>query len=104
MGFLFASLEPMVPSVKQLSSQVLGRPLYFSSGLFFSADSIPAPVLHYLLYNPILHMIELVRGEFFYGFETNHGSWMYASAWSFGALALGLVAHQAMHKKAIVSK
>lgn len=104
MGFLFASVEPIIPSVKQLSSQVLGRPLYFSSGLFFSADSIPAPVLEYLLYNPVLHMIELVRGEFFYGFETNYGSWMYASAWSFGALALGLLTHQAVHKKAIISK
>lgn len=104
MGLLFASLEPIVPSVKQLSSQVMGRPLYFGSGLFFAADSIPAPVLEYLLWNPVLHMIELVRGEFFYEFETTHGSWLYACGWSFGAFAAGLTVHQAMRKKAIVSK
>ena len=104
MGFLFASLEPMFPSIKQFGSAVMGRPLYFGSGLFYSADSLPAAVREYLLYNPILHMIELVRGEFFYEFETTYGSWFYASMWSFSTLAVGLLVHQAMHKRAITKK
>jgi len=103
-GFLFASLEPLIPSIKQFGSQVLGRPLYFSSGLFFTIDSIPAAIREYLLYNPVLHMIELVRGEFFYEFETSYGSWSYASLWAFSTLALGLLVHQAVHKRAIVKK
>jgi capsular polysaccharide transport system permease protein len=104
MGFLFASLEPLIPSIKQFGSTVLGRPLYFSSGLFFSAETIPESVREYLLYNPVLHMIELVRGEFFYEFETAHGSWSYASAWAFTTLAVGLLMHQAVHKRAIITK
>lgn len=104
MGFFFASIEPLIPSIRQFTNQVMGRPLFFSSGLFFTADSVPEPILKYLLYNPVLHMIELVRSEFFHGFETSHGSWFYASAWSFGLLALGLVTHQALRKKAIVAK
>ena len=104
LGFLFASLEPLVPSVKQLAAQVMSRPLYFSSGLFFTADTVPAAIREYLLYNPILHMIELVRGEFFYEFETAYGSWTYASVWAFTALAVGLLMHQAVHKRAIVTK
>jgi len=104
MGFFFASLEPMIPSIKQLSSTILGRPMYFGSGLFFTAESVPEPFLKYLLYNPILHMIELVRSEFHHGFETQHGSWLYASSWSVGLLALGLVTHQALRKRAIVAK
>jgi capsular polysaccharide transport system permease protein len=103
-GFLLASLEPLFPSVKQFGAQVLGRPLYFSSGLFFTAESIPATVRHYLLYNPVLHMIELIRGEFFYEFETAYGSWFYASLWAFSTLAVGLLTHQALHKRAIVKK
>lgn len=103
-GFLFASLEPLVPSVKQLGTQVLSRPLYFGSGLFFTADTIPAPIREYLLYNPILHMMELLRGEFFYEFETSHGSWSYACSWAFGMFAVGLLTHQALHKRAIVKK
>jgi len=104
MGFLFASIEPLVPSVKQLASQVMSRPLYFGSGLFFTADSIPAPIREYLLYNPVLNMIELLRGEFFYEFETSYGSWSYSCWWAFGTLAVGLLTHQALHKRAIVKK
>lgn len=102
-GYIFASIEPLFPSIKQFGSQVMSRPLYFSSGLFFTADSIPAPIREYLLYNPTLHMIELVRGEFFYEFETPYGSWSYASTWAFTTLAVGLLMHQALHKRAIVN-
>ena len=103
LGFLFASVEPLIPSVKQLTN-VMGRPLYFTSGLFFTADTLPAAIREYVLYNPVLHMIELLRGEFFYEFETSHGSWSYASNWAFGTLAVGLLTHQALHKRAIVKK
>ena len=99
-GFLFASLLPLMPSLKQVTGQLFGRPLFFSSGLFFTAESIPSSVRDYLLYNPVLHLIELVRGEFFYEFETRHGSWMYAMGWSFGTLAIGLLAHQALRRRA----
>lgn len=104
MGFLFASLEPLIPSVKQFGNTVMGRPLYFSSGLFFSAESLPPAIREYLLFNPVLHMMELIRGEFFYEFETLYGSWMYASTWSFSVLTVGLLSHQALRKKAIVRK
>lgn len=101
-GFLFASLEPLVPAINQFTSQVLGRPLFFASGIFYAAESLPQAVLDYLLWNPFLHMIELARGAFFHGFETHHGSWLYASAWSVGLLATGLVVHRALRKKAVV--
>lgn len=101
-GFLFASITPIVPSIRQLTSAFMGRPLFLSSGLFFTAESIPAEIRHWLLYNPIMHLIELLRGGFFYEFETAHGSWSYATTWSVCTLALGLLTHQALRKKAIV--
>jgi len=101
-GFMFASISPLLPSLRQLTSAFLGRPLFLSSGLFFTADSVPSEIRQYLLYNPIMHMLELIRSAFFYEFETTHGSWHYAIAWSVGALALGLITHQALRKKAIV--
>ena len=103
-GFFFASLEPIVPSVKNIAAQVLGRPLYFSSGLFFTADTLPTAVPRVPPVEPVLHMLELLRSEFFYGFDTNDGSWLYAGSWSAGFLALGLVTHRATRKKAIVTK
>ena len=101
-GFIFASISPILPSLRQISSAFLGRPLFLSSGLFFTAESIPSEIRHYLLYNPIMHMLELIRSAFCYEFETTHGSWQYATSWAVGALALGLLTHQALRKKAIV--
>jgi len=102
LGFVFASISPIMPSMKQISSAVLGRPLFLGSGIFFIADTVPAPVREYLLYNPLMHILELLRSAFFYEFESSHGSWTYATTWAVCTLAFGLLTHQAMKKRAII--
>jgi len=101
-GFAFASLSPLWPSMRQLSSALLGRPLFLSSGIFFTADSVPSSVRQYLLYNPLLHLLELIRSAVFHEFETQHGSWTYAGTWAICSLAVGLLMHQALRKRAII--
>jgi capsular polysaccharide transport system permease protein len=103
LGFLFAALEPIMPSVKQVSSLIMGRPLFLGSGLFFIADTIPVQVREYVLYNPLLHCMELLRTEYFHEFHSAHGSWSYVSAWAFGSLAVGLAAHRGLRRKAFNS-
>ena len=56
----------------------------------------------WLLWNPLLHMIELVRSGFFHEFESTYGSWGYALGWSSGLLTVGLLTHQAFGKRAVV--
>jgi len=102
MGFLFASLTPIIPSTRQITMVLLGRPLFFSSGLFFTAESVPAPVREWLLWNPILHLLELLRSAFFFEFESPYGDWKYAGFWAIGTFAFGLLAHQALRRRAIV--
>ena len=102
MGFLFASLTPIVPSLKQVASLLFGRPLFLTSGLFFVAESVPPPVRDWLLWNPLLHMMELMRDRFFFEFATPHGSWGYAFTVSIGVFASGLLVHQAVRKRAVV--
>lgn len=101
-GFVVASLSPIVPSVRQFVTAVLGRPLFLSSGLFYVAESLPPTVREWLLYNPILHMIELVRSSYFIEFESRHASWSYATSCAFTVLAFGLLFHQALRKRAII--
>ncbi len=102
LGFMFASLSPIIPSMRQISSALLGRPLFLSSGIFFIAEDVPASVRHYLLYNPIMHMLELLRSAFFKEFETAYGRWDYATTWALCTFGLGLLVHQAMRRKAII--
>jgi len=102
LGFIFASLSPILPSLKQISSAVLGRPLFLSSGIFFIAETVPAPVREYLLYNPLMHILELLRSAFFYEFESPYGDWGYATTWAVCTFSIGLLVHQAMRRKAII--
>ena len=102
LGFILASLTPIVPATRQFASAVLGRPLFFTSGVFFTADSIPAPAREILLYNPLLHLSEFTRSAFFHEFETTHASWSYAFGWVAGLVSVGLVVHQALRKRAVV--
>lgn len=102
LGFVFASISPIMPSMRQISSAVLGRPLFLSSGIFFIAETVPGGVREYLLYNPLMHILELLRSAFFYEFESPYGDWTYATTWSVCTLAFGLLVHQAAKKRAIV--
>ena len=98
-GFTISSIEPLVPSVKKIISLLSGRPLFLTSGLFFIAESIPAQARDYMLYNPILHCMELLRSEYFMEFDSQYGSWSYVIAWAVGSLAVGLSTHRAMRRK-----
>ena len=101
-GFIFASLSRIVPSTRQFTSQIMGRPLLLTSGIFYTAESIPSGIREYMLYNPVLHMVELTRSEYFYEFHSDYGSWSYASSFAFCTLAFGLTVHRAMKKRAII--
>ncbi len=102
LGFVLAAVIPIIPSVGQVTGLVLGRPLFMASGLFFTASSVPDPYRTWLLYNPIFHLLELLRSYFFYEFESAYANWTYAGSWVAGTLAFGMLTHQALRRRAIV--
>lgn len=101
-GFLLASLVPIVPSVGLITMMLLGRPLMVTSGLFYTVGSIPEPFRTWLLYNPIVHFMEIIRSYFFYEFESEYGSWFYAGSWTIGMFVFGMLAHKALKRRSIV--
>jgi capsular polysaccharide transport system permease protein len=60
LGLIFAVSIAYVPEVSKLLN-VLTRPLFFISGVFFALQDFPREYWHYLNWNPILHAIELTR-------------------------------------------
>lgn len=100
-GFLLASLKPLLPSIQQFANALFGRPLFLTSGIFFSAESIPPEIRQYILYNPLLHAIELLRNNFFYELDAPYGDWGYAGSWAVGTLLMGLLVHQVLRRRAI---
>lgn len=102
-GITFATIKPLFPSIQQFIGVLLSRPLYIASGIFFTVDIVPEPMRTWLLYNPLLHMMELLRTEFFYEFESKYGSWTYATVWAFSFFTFSLMLHQALRKRVIVA-
>jgi capsular polysaccharide transport system permease protein len=59
-GLMVCTAQIRFPEIGKLVP-ILSRPLFFISGLFFSLNDIPEKLHHYLLWNPVLHAIELIR-------------------------------------------
>lgn len=55
----------------------LNRPLFFISGAFFSIEMIPLEYRAYLLWNPVLHLVDLTRAAALPGYASP-ASWGYA--------------------------
>ena len=100
-GAALGCMAPMFPSVREISGQLFGRPLLFTSGTFFSADQLPENVREILLYNPLLQMTELARSAYFVSFESDYVDVHYIVTFSLAVLVFGLLVHQVLHKKVI---
>jgi capsular polysaccharide transport system permease protein len=60
LGLLFGIAELFVKEIGKVR-ELLTRPLFFISGVFFSLQDIPREYWHFLDWNPVLHAIELTR-------------------------------------------
>jgi capsular polysaccharide transport system permease protein len=98
-GAAFGALAPLFPSVQQLVPSILIRPLFFVSGLFFTAEMIPEQIRDYALLNPLLQLTELVRAAFFHEFESPHTDVTYVVLFTLVTLFLGLAIQRALLKR-----
>jgi len=95
--------------------QVVMRMLYFISGIFFSSTMLPPVAAKYLLYNPLLDLVETVRNSFipsvvvmnghvvpWAGLDANDQlSLGYGALWSMGMLLVGLAAMRGWGQKVL---
>ena len=89
-GMICASLAVLYPILEQIVPIVL-RVMFFTSGLFFSATSIPSNVLKYLWYNPMLQIIEWGRYCLSRGYPVLNYSLSYLIVLTVSSLCLGLL-------------
>ncbi len=73
---------------------IIMRPLYFISGIFFSASVLPDAYRDYFLWNPLFHAIELIRDACFSSFDAVGCSWLYLSMASVCTLCFGLALYR----------
>ena len=79
------------------------RPLFFSSGIFFSIAMVPEKYQWILLLNPVLHFLELIRTHYFAAYQTQGGSYLYVAYWTVGLSVFSLWLYLRLKKKILTT-
>lgn len=79
--------------------------LYLASGVIFSIKIIPAEFRDYMLYNPLIHIFELMRNAVSPTYTLVDGiSLSYFIAWLIVVLFIGLLLYKRFEKRMVQSK
>lgn len=90
LGLLFAVIAYQRPKVNTFIGLIF-YPLYFASGVMFPLHNLAPDVRGWLLFNPVLHLVELSRLYFIPNYTTVAGvSLAYPAAWALVVAALAL--------------
>jgi capsular polysaccharide transport system permease protein len=91
-GLLLAIGKEYFQDLSKIVSMIL-KPLYFVSGIFYTAEIIPANYREYALYNPILNFIEALRGAYFIELKDNYVNYEYIFLLTIVLFATSLVVY-----------
>lgn len=81
--------------------QILMMPLYLISGVIMPVSYIPVPYRDWLLWNPLVHGLELVRLGFFSNYHTLDVSFSYLYSWVLLSITLGLTLYRAFETRLV---
>lgn len=93
-GGLVVSVGAALVQELGLVTRLAMLPMFLLSGAMIPLHTLPHYLQHYLLYNPVLHAIEILRFSFFAGYQSLNGvNLMYVWYWILPLIALGLALH-----------
>ncbi len=98
-GLINAAILISTPSYSNIYSAI-SRPLYFASGVFFTADFLSPGAYQILSYNPLLHMMDWFRSGFYPSFNSTLYDVKYTLIVTFVVFFIGLLAERLTSKKA----
>lgn len=97
LGMLVCAGTVFSSSVENLPGIVL-RPMFWISGIFFSVGALPSEARNIVLWNPVLHLVELVRSAWYPAYGDRYVDLGYVSGWilalAFAGLTLERVARR----------
>ncbi|MCT7656465.1 ABC transporter permease [Oceanimonas sp. NS1] len=93
LGLVVSVSGTLIPETAKII-RMLSLPLLILSGVLFPLNVLPHSLLEYLMLNPIVHGLELIRQGFFYNYKMVHGTnLVYLWLWVLALNALGLLLH-----------
>lgn len=82
---------------------LLMMPLMFISAVMFPLASIPAQYQHWLLWNPLVHALELIRSGWIAGYVSPNVSWSYLFGVTLTLLTFAMSCYRLSHRRLIAS-
>lgn len=101
-GMIFMVAGHFLPETQKLLPIIL-KPLYFLSGIMFPLHSIPKEYWPYLLWNPILHAVELSREAVVAGYKSEGVSMEYLGFFTLTTLFIGLALYRTREEAMMTS-
>jgi capsular polysaccharide transport system permease protein len=89
LGLVCCGVSVYTPAVERVFSTAM-RIIFWTSALFHPVESLPKSGRDLLLYNPVVHAIEMVRDGWFPGYDARHVDPWYPSVWILALAFLGL--------------
>jgi capsular polysaccharide transport system permease protein len=89
LGLVLCGLSAFTNTIERLQGPLM-RPLFWISGLFFAPAMVPEYAQKYLLLNPLVHILEIVRTGWFPHYQSAPVSITYPLEWIVILLFIGL--------------
>ena len=102
MGLVFAVIGTFYETFKKVVGY-MSMPLFFLSGLMYTLDSLPQIARDILSYNPLVHFMEMIHGNYFQVLNTNYVDYSYMFFWTILPLSAGLYFYKRSEKKILAS-
>jgi capsular polysaccharide transport system permease protein len=77
---------------------ILNRPMFIISCIFFLFDTIPQPYRDYLWWNPLIHVVGIMRKGIYATYDATYVSPLYVFSLSLITFAMGLLLLRRYHK------
>ncbi len=102
--FIFASIMPLVPDVYVLVENTF-RALFFLSGIFYDVSSLPPRFADWLRLNPMVGLLEDLRGALLGGQAPDYLNLAAVCAWGVAFAAIGMAlmrVNRSRYAKAVI--
>jgi capsular polysaccharide transport system permease protein len=97
-ALVIAVVNAFVDSVGKLIGFLLTG-LMFGSAIFYNVAVLPLEMQTLLLYNPLVHFMEMIHGFYFYALDDTLVSYSYMLLWTIALLYIGLWLYVKLEKR-----
>ncbi|MCF8468317.1 MAG: ABC transporter permease [Sneathiella sp.] len=97
-GIMIDGIASVFPSVATIAKHST-RLLYFTSGVFFTPEMLPPNLREFMMLNPLMQYVSMIRSSFSPLLDDGLIDYQYAFIWAIGLLVMGLAVERVFRDK-----